>query len=71
MQRQYDVEPQGTHGCFKKPGYAECPGTNRFQFELAGGDPGLGAVTIDNTTVILIMIIVGAYYWFAGTRRKA
>jgi hypothetical protein len=58
-----DLDPSGrTTGCLKKPGFVECPGTNRFQFELTDGDPGLGAVVIDNTTLV-ILAFLGWVWW--------
>lgn len=73
MQMLKDVDPSGrTSGCAKKPGFAECPGTNRFQFELVHGDEGLGGITVDNSTLGLLAIIVAIWYWFKQpkSRRK-
>lgn len=68
----YNVDPSGmTAGCAKKPGFVECPGTNRFQFELVDGDTGLSGVTIDNTTLVLLALIAWFWWWWQQPARKA
>lgn len=67
-----NLDPSGrTTGCLKKPGFAECPGTNRFQFELADDDAGLSGITIDNTTLVLLALLAWFWWWWQKPARKA